>query len=171
MAKMMILRGNHGPFDDESGKTHNYKDGALHESAALEFAKRKGLEGFVLQISGDPPAKGNRSHSPQTLLALKTFREDSSITGLYGFSGGGYNVWWILRALQPEEYKRIEWIVVLGAPDRDESEYDKSGFQGAKWTLIYKKNPPGNSAQVPKGHDPHIYGPEWLLAQTAEPKK
>jgi hypothetical protein len=167
--KMMILRGNHGKFDDESGNMHNYKDGALHEAAALEFAKRKGYQGFVLQISGDPPAKGDRSHSPQTLMALKTFRDDSEIVAMYGFSGGGYNVWWILKALKPDEYKRFELIVVLGAPDRKAADFDKSAFSGAKWDLIYKEDPPVGSSAVPKGHKRHIYGPEWLLAETPAP--
>jgi hypothetical protein len=169
MAKMMILRGNHGKFDDEKGNMHDYKDGALHESAALEFAKRKKYDGFVLNISGDPPGKGDRSHSPQTLMALKTFRDDSEIAAIYGFSGGGFNVWWILRALKPDEYKRLELIVVLGAPDRPAEEYDKSKFPGAKWDLIFKTNPAGNSSVVPKGHKTHIYGPEWLLAETPAP--
>src|SRR4051794_19268354 len=67
MAKMLILRGNSGPnYPDESGKPHNYAKGALHEQAALEYARRKGYQGTVLDISGDPdrgPGK-TRATSP-----------------------------------------------------------------------------------------------------------
>ena len=54
MPKMLILRGNSGPnYPDESGKPHNYNRGALHELAAVEYARRKGYQGIVLDISGD----------------------------------------------------------------------------------------------------------------------
>src|SRR3954470_24007656 len=98
MPKMLILRGNSGAnYPDESGKPHNYDRGALHEVAAVEYARRKGYQGVVLDISGDRGTGKTRAASPQTLLALTTLGADESISGLYGFSGGGYNVWWILR--------------------------------------------------------------------------
>ncbi|WP_406693484.1 hypothetical protein V5E97_20860 [Singulisphaera sp. Ch08] len=160
MPKMLILRGNSGPnYPDESGKPHNYDKGALHEQAAVEYARRKGYQGLVLDISGDPdrrPGK-TRATSPQTLLALTTLETDDSITGLYGFSGGGYNVWWILRTLGPKVLSRLKLVVVLGAPDRPASEYEARNF-GAGWELVYKKDPP-------KGH---MFGPEQLLQETPD---
>ena len=163
MAKMLILRGNSGPnYPDESGKPHNYSKGALHEVAAVEYARRKGYQGIVLDISGDPdrrPGK-TRATSPQTLLALTTLEEDDSFTGLYGFSGGGYNVWWILRALGPNVLGRLELVVVLGAPDRPASEYEARHF-GAGWELVYRKDPPRG----------HMFGPEQLLRETPDPPR
>jgi hypothetical protein len=160
MPKMLILRGNSGPnYPDESGKPHNYDKGALHEQAAVEYARRKGYQGIVLDISGDPdrsPGK-TRATSPQTLLALTTLAGDDSITGLYGFSGGGYNVWWILRVLDPKVLSRLKLVVVLGAPDRPPSEYEARNF-GADWELVYRKDPPQG----------HMFGPEQLLLGTPD---
>jgi hypothetical protein len=171
MPKMLILRGNAGSHPDEQGKKHKYERGALHEQAAIEYARRKGYEGTVLDISGDHGTGKTRATSPQTILALDTFHRDESIASFYGFSGGGYNVWWIIRALKKEEdLKRIKLLVVLGAPDRPESEYAASKFKGAKWELVYRTNPPSSSKVVPKGVDTHMFGPEWLLAET-EPTK
>jgi hypothetical protein len=173
MKTMLILRGNHGKFPDEEGKTHNYDKGALHERAAIEYARRKRYKGIVLDVSGDHGGGKNRSRSPQTLMAVKRIHDDDSVAALYGFSGGGYNVWWILRSLQPEDLKRIELIVVLGAPDRPRAEYESSTFKlpGVKWDLVYKTNPPSSAKFVPKGADPHMFGPEWLLGETPDPDK
>ncbi len=177
MAKtMLILRGNHGAFPDEAGKTHDYKWGALHEKAAKDYATLRGYDGVVLDISGDPAAKKkgddkrpNRSQSPQTILALKRFREDSDIVALYGFSGGGYNVWWMLQALKSDKaaLTRLERIVVLGAPEQPEAEYKAAKYgDAAHWDLDYKTNPPGSDKVVPKGLDSHMFGPEWLLEES-----
>jgi hypothetical protein len=169
MAKMLILRGNHGAYAGEDGKVQDYKKGALHEGAAKEFARRKGFDGVVLDVSGDPPAKGNRSRSPQTLMAVSRFHQDDEIAAFYGFSGGGYNVWWILRSLNEADLKRIKLIVVLGAPERAKAEYESSNFKGGSWELIYKTNPPTSASVVPKGAVSHMFGPEWLLSETADP--
>jgi hypothetical protein len=173
MPKMLILRGNHGAsYPDEDGKAHDYKRGALHEHAAMEFASRKGFEGVVLDVSGDAGGGPNRSQSPQTLMALDRFRNDDSVAAFYGFSGGGYNVWWMLRALKDDDLKRIKLVVVLGAPDRPASEYASSSFKAGSWELIYKTNPPQSAAVVPKGvNSTHMFGPEWLLSETADPGK
>jgi hypothetical protein len=171
MPKMLILRGNHGAYPDEAGKKHDYARGALHERAAMEYARRRGYEGEVLDVSGDPAAKGNRSHSPQTLIALSKFHADDAVAAFYGFSGGGYNVWWIIRSLKEADLKRIKLLVVLGAPDRPEDEYNASHFTGAGWELVYKTNPPASAAVVPKDAGSHMFGPEWLLAQTDDPDK
>jgi len=169
MSNMLILRGNRGAYPDERGQRHDYARGALHEAAAKEYARRKGYEGIVLDVSGDALRGGNRSHNPQTLMALSRFHADDSITAFYGFSGGGYDVWWILRSLKEEDLKRIKLIVVLGAPDRPQPEYESSLFKGANWELVYRTNPPGSAAVVPRGNDSHMFGPEWLLSQTPDP--
>ena len=124
--KMLILRGNHGWREDEKGKQHNYTDGALHEPAAKEYARRTHYEAVVLPMSGDPPKKGKRDHSPQTERALVVLRKDSEIRALYGFSGGGHNVFWILKALSPEERDQIDLVTVVGADETPKSAYDKS---------------------------------------------
>jgi hypothetical protein len=161
MPKMLILRGNSGAnYPDESGKPHNYEKGALHERAAVEYARRKGYQALVLDISGDPdrrPGK-TRATSPQTLLALATLEANEEITALYGFSGGGYNVWWILRALSPKVRGRLKLVVVLGAPERPQAEYEGSRF-GGNWELVYRKDPPQG----------HMFGPDRLLQDTPAP--
>src|SRR5262249_33715341 len=114
MPKMLILRGNSGPnYPDESGTPHNYERGALHEQAAVEYARRKGYEGIVLDISGDPDARPGktRATSPQTLLALTTLVADDSITGLYGFSGGGYLVCRLLLEKKTHNANRLNMSV------------------------------------------------------------
>ena len=172
MAKMLILRGNRGSFADEQGKTKNYAKGALHEQAAKDFATRRGYDASVLDVSGDRGGGPTRATSPQTLMAVEEFHKDSSIAALYGFSGGGYNVWWILQALKKreEDIKRIKLVVVLGAPERPQQEFDASNFSGAGWELIYKKDPLASAKFVPQGiKDAHMFGPEALLQETPDP--
>lgn len=154
----MSLRGNSGPnYPDESGKPHNYDKGALHEQAAVEYARRKGYQGIVLDISGDKGSGKTRATSPQTLLAKTTLEGDDAIAGLYGFSGGGYNVWWILSAPDQKVRNRIKLVVVLGAPERPASDYEARNF-GAAWELVYRKDPPRG----------HMFGPEELLRETPD---
>lgn len=172
--KMLILRGTTGYLPDENGKLHNYKKGALHEPAAKEYARRKGYEGVVLDVSGNHGPGKTRETSPQTLLAVDEFYRDKAIAAFYGFSGGGYNVWWILhKKLTTEaDFKRIELVVVIGAPIRDEAEYKASNFPGGNWDLVYKKNPQLGDPFVPRGvKDAHMFGPEWLLSETPDPNK
>jgi len=172
--KMLILRGTTGKLPDETGKDHDYTDGALHEPAAIEYARRVGYQGVVLPISGNHGPGKTRESSPQTLLAADEFYRDKEIKAFYGFSGGGYNVWWILnkKLKTAADYGRIDRIVVIGAPETDESEYKASKYPGATWTLVYKKNPKLKDPFVPKGvKDPHMFGPEWLLAETPDPNK
>jgi hypothetical protein len=69
---------------------------------------------------------------------------DPSITALYGFSGGGYNVRWILQALTADEKKRIHLVVVLGAPKNDPSLYR------GMWELVYRLDPPAGHMAGPK---------------------
>ena len=170
MRTMLILRGNSGTYADEDGKSHKYDKGALHEDAATSLAQRKGYRGQVLDISGDakPPAPdakpgrdgklhGTRHDSPQTVLALSTFRADPSIKALYGFSGGGYNVWWILKNMKPVERARVKLVVVVGVDtDRPATDYDDSKFPGGDWELIYRPNHPKQ----------HMFEPAALLQET-----
>jgi pimeloyl-ACP methyl ester carboxylesterase len=172
MAKMLILRGNRGSHPDEQGKTRNYAKGALHEQAAKEYARRKGYDGIVLDISGDRGSGKTRATSPQTVLALKEFHRDTDIAALYGFSGGGYNVYWILQDLKgsDEDLKRIKLVVVLGAPETPPSSYEASKYPPGAWDLVYRKDPPASAKFVPKGvKDAHMFGPEALLQETPDP--
>ena len=124
----------------------------------------------MLEISGDakPPAPGakpgkdgklhgTRDDSPQTVLALSTFRADPSIKALYGFSGGGYNVWWILNNMTAVERARVKLVVVVGVDtDRPATHYDASQFPGGDWELIYRPNHPKQ----------HMFEPAALLQET-----
>jgi len=136
--KMLILRGISGFY---AGK--NWPRGALFEQPALDYASRRGFEGQVLDISGEA-YKG----SPQAKLALAEYRGDMTITALYGFSGGGYNVLHIINALTQAERGRLRLVVVLGAPGNRPALYRGS------WELVYRLDPPGG----------HMDGPRALLA-------
>ena len=70
-----------------------------------------------------------------------------SVAALYGFSGGGYNVRWVLQSLTPVERKRIHLVVVLGAPLNNPSLYR------GMWELVYRLDPPQG----------HMAGPRALL--------
>jgi len=143
MDTMLILRGISGTFPDPAtGHTRKWDHGALDEPSALEYADLRHYRGQVLQVSGETGLG-----SPQTKATLAAFRADPLVTALYGFSGGGYNVRWVLQSLTPEERKRIHLVVVLGAPKNDPSLY-----RGA-WELVYRLDPP-------KGH---MAGPRALL--------
>lgn len=169
MATMLILRGNRGSFPDENGKTKSYPKGALHERAALDYAKRKGYSGQVLDVSGDSGENHDRSRSPQTIMAKETFLRSEDITAFYGFSGGGYNIYWILKSLEEKDLQRLTLIAVLGAPERPQAKFEASDYTGGKWDLVYQKDPPASASVVPRGVDPHMFGPEWLLSKTPVP--
>jgi len=151
MRTMLILRGNSGTYEDEDGNAHKYAKGALHEGPAIELAARRGFKGQVLDVSGDPKwPGGTRNDSPQTLLALRTFRSDSSVKGLYGFSGGGYNVWWILTGMTPAERERLKLVVVVGVDtDKPATAYNATKFTGGSWDLIYRPNHPAQHMREP----------------------
>lgn len=135
---MLILRGIAGHY---SGR--DWPRGALDEPPALEYARRRGYEGKVLDVAGTTgPDK------PQTLTALGEYRRDSEVAALYGFSGGGYNVRHIINALSQDERARLKLVVVLGAPNNPAHLYKGS------WELVYRTDPPGG----------HMDGPRALLA-------
>lgn len=179
--KMLILRGNSataGSYPDERGNAIAWPTGALHESAASEYARRSGYEPVVLDKPGNPQGE----KSPQAIAALKMFLEDQAVTAFYGFSGGGYNLRHILEYLashNPEALHRIDLVVVLGAPKQPKSAYEAfiynmlarrkvSKWEPAKWDVVYKTNPPKSALpkDVPKGTDTHMFGPDALLAET-----
>jgi hypothetical protein len=136
--KMLILRGIAGHY---SGR--DWPRGALDEPPALEYARRRGYVGQVLDVAG---ATGKKSE--QTLMALAEFRRDETVSALYGFSGGGYNVWHIIHALSQPEKARLRLVVVLGAPKTPSHAYR------GPWELVYRTDPPGG----------HMDGPRALLA-------
>ncbi len=140
MDTMLILRGIAGNYDGRS-----WPRGALYEQPALDYARRRGFQGKVLDVAG---TSGPRSQ--QTMMALKEFRDDDDVDALYGFSGGGYNVRHIIEALNDEERKRIRLVVVLGAPKNPPSLYRKGN-----WELVYRLDPPAG----------HMAGPAALLAE------
>jgi hypothetical protein len=97
----------------------------------------------VLDVAG-ATGPGN----PQTLMALAEFRRDETVTALYGFSGGGYNILRIINALKKAERARLRLVVVLGAPK------NPSDLYKGPWELVYRTDPPGG----------HMAGPRVLLA-------
>lgn len=138
--KMLILRGIAGRY---SGR--DWPRGALDEPSALEYARRRGYVGQVLDVAG---ATGK--NKPQTVMALAEFRRDETVTALYGFSGGGYNVWHIIDALSKAERARLRLVVVLGAPKNPSHMYK------GPWELVYRTDPP----------EGHMAGPRVLLGST-----
>lgn len=136
--KMLILRGIAGRY---SGR--DWPRGALDEPPALEYASRRGYVGQVLDVAG---ATGRKS--PQTLMALAEFHRDETVAALYGFSGGGYNIYHILKSLPLDKQSRLQLVVVLGAPKTPAHLYR------GPWELVYRTDPPGG----------HMDGPRALLA-------
>ena len=183
--KMLILRGNSaaaGSYPDEQGDTISWPDGALHVDAAKAYAKRRNYQPDVLNVPGQPQSRT----SPQANELVKRFLDDKdgSDTAFYGFSGGGYNMYWILLRLaeeNPESLDRIKLVVVLGAPNTAEDaykppEFNKIAKESAKkagltdwkpgdWELVYRKDP--DKSVMPnmriKKLNSHMWGPEALL--------
>lgn len=136
--KMLILRGKAGYYEGQ-----DWPRGALHEAPALAYATRRGYDGVVLDIAGTA-FKG----SPQHKLALEEYRGDLTVGALYGFSGGGYNIFHVISDLTKAERGRLQLVVVLGAPERS-----AASFKGP-WELVYRRDPPSG----------HMNGPDALLA-------
>jgi hypothetical protein len=186
MAKrMLILRGNDTKstttYPDETGKTRAWPDGALHEGAAIAFAKKLGYEGIVVDGSGS----NQTMDGLQAKDTLKKFHEDEDADmGLYGFSGGGYTLLPILKYMathEPESLKRIRHVIVIGAPNSHGNDaiykpayYDAMVSKKKKgpdwkvdWVLIFRTNPKlkqmPKGVTLPKGVDTHMFGPDVLL--------
>ena len=185
--KMVILRGNAakaGSYPDEQGKPIAWPKGALHVKAATDYAEREGYEPIVLDVPGQPQSR----QSPQAKAALKAFHDDASVCAFYGFSGGGYNLRHILEhlaATEPQSLRRIELVVVIGAPFDDRKKvfmparYNAlvprkakgKDWKGADWDVVYRENP--TKEQMPKGLEhvgTHMFGPDVLLAGWPEGK-
>jgi hypothetical protein len=147
--KMLILKGRVLP---------GWPNGALDEGPALAFAARKGYDGEVVPMAaGMNPSKTDN----QTLYVLARLREDKSITALYGFSGGGYNLGHVIDSLTDDEKKQIRLVVVLGCPVHTKERWKGPwGEEG----LYYRLDPP-------EAQGGHIAGPRALLAELGgEPK-
>jgi hypothetical protein len=129
---MLILRG----IANES-----HPRGQLDDQAALEYARRLGYRGEVLDIAGND--------SQQITKTLDRIKGDREVTAIYGFSGGGYNTRKIWTRLGKQEKERIRKIVVLGAPGVSEGD-----FPDAR-EVIVKQDPPAG----------HLAGPKALLEE------
>jgi hypothetical protein len=127
---MLILRGIAG---------ENAPQGQLDDEAALEYARRLGYAGDVLDVASDT--------GPQVRMALERIRNDKSVTALYGFSGGGYNAQTIWAQLNAQERERIKNIVIVGSPG-----VTKQSFPGSKDVTVQEDPPEG-----------HLAGPKILL--------
>jgi hypothetical protein len=182
--KMLILRGNDAPagnYPDEQGNTPAWPRGALHETAAKDYATHRGYDGVVI----DQPGKPQNQKSPQAEATVTEFLKDQDVSAFYGFSGGGYQIWHILSRLAAENtdtLHRIDLIVVLGVEKRirDKPAYEALPFNtiakkivgsanwvDAKWEVVYGTNPSEKwklPQGVPAGTDKHMFCPEWLLA-------
>jgi hypothetical protein len=111
--------------------------GQLDDDSALEYARRLGFEGEVLDVAGNA-----RANSPQVIMAL-----DRTVTAIYGFSGGGYSARLIWKELSGAERARIRKVIVIGSPQITEAD-----FPGSSDVLILTDPPEG-----------HLAGPKVLL--------
>jgi|ERR1700690_872686 len=128
-----------------------YPRGALDEQSALQYATKWNCTGRVLDVSGE-----TGEHSPQTQRALHEFLTDPTISALYGFSGGGYNVYHILNRLTHAQRNQLDVVVVIGVKTELLSEEKLNANRyGAHWTLVYHNDPPKPMT--------HIDGPRALL--------
>jgi hypothetical protein len=116
--------------------------GQLDDASAVEYARRVGFRGEVLDVAGDT-GRG----SEQVKMALARIRQDDTVGAIYGFSGGGYNARAIWQQLHATERGRLRKVVVVGSPGVSEGD-----FQGAAEVTI-KQDPP----------EGHMAGPKLLL--------
>jgi hypothetical protein len=130
---MLILRGIASPDSPR---------GQLDDASAVEYARRLGFRGEVLDVAGET-GRG----SEQVRLALARIRQDDRIRAIYGFSGGGYNARTIWQQLDASERDRLHKIVVVGSPGVARGE-----FPGAS-DVVIKSDPP----------EGHMAGPRVLL--------
>ena len=131
---MLILRGIAGP---------DRPRGQLDDGSAIEYARRLGYQGEVLDIAGNNAGADN----PQVAMALDHIRNNERVTAIYGFSGGGYNIRHIWAHLSAAERKRVGKVVVVGSPG-----VSKADFPGSADVVIEKDPPAG-----------HMAGPKVLL--------
>jgi hypothetical protein len=182
--RMLILRGNATDdpdiYPDETGKTRAWPEGGLHEQPARAFARQLGYDDVMVEGSGSNQTMAGQ----QAKDALKKFHEDETAEiGFYGFSGGGYTLWPLLKFMaagQPQSLLRIRHVIVIGAPNShgDDAIYKPAYYDALvdrkqkgkdwklDWVVIFRKNPKPSQMpkHVPKGVDTHMFGPEVLLA-------
>ena len=170
--KMIVLRGNADlsgtSYPDEKGNMVKWPLGALHVEAAKAYAVQRDYDPIVFDIGGYPQGP----KSPQSTPALELIRKDAEVHGLYGFSGGGYNVRHILAVLSDESpalLAQIKLVVVIGSPNKrgNAKIYAPAVFgKQASWELVFRCNPTRD--QMPKGLaasvPTHMFGPDVLLA-------
>jgi hypothetical protein len=130
---MLILRGIAAPTNPR---------GQLDDASALEYARRLGFRGEVLDVAGR-----TGPDSPQVKMALERIHRDSNIGAIYGFSGGGYNVPLIWKQLTPDERSNLRKVVIVGSPG-----IAKSDFPGST-DVVIKQDPAAG----------HMAGPRVLL--------
>ena len=116
--------------------------GQLDDESALEYARRLGFEGEVLDVAGNAGA-----NSPQVAMALERIRSDETVTAIYGFSGGGYNARLIWKELTAAEREQIRKVIVIGSPQVAEADFP------GKSDILIRADPP----------EGHMAGPRVLL--------
>lgn len=144
MPTMLILRGNPGNYPWKGVTT--WPDGALDEDAAIAYAELRGYTAIVLKVPGFTP-NDHRDDGRQRAMALDELARNVSVTALYGFSAGGYNIKHILDKMTKEQKARLRLVVVLGAPKL--SPLAVSG----PWETRYQLDP----------QQGHMAGPEVFL--------
>jgi hypothetical protein len=116
--------------------------GQLDDNSAINYARRLGFRGDVLDVAGNPGV-----HSPQVKTAIDRIHEDRTVKGLYGFSGGGYNARLIWKELSPAERQRIFKVIVIGAPGVAQTDFPDAA------DVLIRQDPPAG----------HLAGPKVLL--------
>jgi hypothetical protein len=144
---MLILRG--------VANSENPR-GQLDDESALEYARRVGFRGEVLDIAGNPGP-----NSAQVGRAIERILRDGTVTAIYGFSGGGYNARLIWDKLSAAERGRIHKVVVIGSPGVHEIDFVGSS------EVIIKPDPPEGHMAGPKTVLDSL-GPETLGAQSIQ---
>ena len=130
---MLILRGI---------ANSEHPRGQLDDESALEYARRAGFQGEVLDLAGDTGAD-----SPQVKMALERIRRDDTVTAIYGFSGGGYNARQIWKELTAAERERVRKVIVIGSPEVAKADFPESS------DVLIRADPP----------EGHLAGPKVLL--------
>ena len=130
---MLILRGI---------ANSEHPRGQLDDQPALEYARRAGFQGEVLDVAGDTGAD-----SPQVKMALERIRRDDTVKAIYGFSGGGYNARLIWKELTAAERERVRKVIVIGSPEVAKADFPESS------DVLIRADPP----------EGHLAGPKVLL--------
>ena len=94
-AVMLILRGI---------ASSEMPRGQLDDKSALEYARRLGYQGEVLDVAGNTGAE-----NAQARMALNRIRRDEKVRAIYGFSGGGYDarrIWKELNAAETPTHRQ-----------------------------------------------------------------